>query len=301
MGTAIFNSGKRKRFLLVFSAAKPYIRHASLVPLPIALLFTCLSFPPNPVAAEEAPIADAAGQTAKDDGPGEREKDAGEREKKSFWFIGTSNYHLRLEESEKRIDRQLNKPFGLLLPNWHRPATFKDWSEDWQIWDLWAGYGRDLGAKTAWSVYAGGGAGTVYNSDYYYPLGVPMEFDVNFTRRSFLLGSSVSYYPFGKPQKRRRGLKKSLAATRPVAEMNLGYTHQTVIGDVTISLPMIGNAIHVKDKSNDHLFWASPRLGLETPLTDDQSLNMLTGYLFFNDHADEFNGGLLEFFVRRRF
>ena len=218
-----------------------------------------------------------------------------------FWFIGTSNYHLRLRESESKVDRELNGLVGSLLPGWKEPTTFKDWSDDFKIWDLWIGYGRDISRKWSWSIYAGGGAGTIENNHTYSMLFLPVEVDADFTRRSLLAGSSVSFYPWGKPEKEGSGLKHMLRATRPMAEMNAGYTHQTVIGNVTLGLPILDDVLHIKDEQKHHLFWASPRLGVEMPLTERDSLNVLGGYLFFHDHADEFNGFLLEFFVRHRF
>ena len=214
-----------------------------------------------------------------------------------FWFVGTSNYHLRLRTSEDQIDRMLNRPLGLLLPRWQEPTTFKDWSDDWRIWDLWAGIGRDINQHTSWSIYAGGGAGTIRNRSVYLPLTV----DADFTRRSILAGSSITYYPFGKPSKLERGLRASLYGTRPMAEFNLGYTHQTVIGDVGLSMPLAGRIVRVYDKEQHHLFWVSPRLGIEIPISEKNSLNILGGYLFFHEQSDEFNGILLQAFIRRRF
>jgi len=234
------------------------------------------------------------GESSKQDA----DKDDG---KHSFWFIGTSNYHLRLQESESKITRELDRTFRPITLGWERPTTFKDWSDDWRIWDLWGGYGRDINEKSSWAVYAGGGAGTVHNSNLYFPLGIPIDLDVDFTRRSLLLGSSISYYPYGRPKKLGRGLKKTLEGSRLMTEMNVGYTHQTIIGDVKASLPLIGEVLRIKDESKYHLFWASPRIGVEMPLTDSDSLNILGGYLLFAEHAREFDGFLLEFFVRHRF
>lgn len=222
-------------------------------------------------------------------------------EKKSFWFVGTSNYHLRLKESEGEIDTLLNGALALLFPRWDKPTTFKDWSEDWRIWDLWIGYGRDINAKSSWSVYGGGGAGTVSNTERYFPLGIPLKLDVDFARRSILLGSSLSYYPFGKPEKTGRGFKESLKGARPQGELNVTYSHQTRIGDVSAALPLIGSVIHYKDEKKDRLINFSPRLGIEVPVTKDDSINILGGYLFFTRHADEYNGFLLEIFARHRF
>ncbi len=221
-------------------------------------------------------------------------------EKKSFWFVGTSNYHLRLNESEQMVDKQLNDTFGRVLPRWKEPRTFREWCDEWRVWDIWGGYGRDINAKASWAVYGGGGAGTVRNTKVYYPLGVRMKLDADFFRSSIMCGTSVSYYPFDRPRKIGNRFKDTLAGTRPVVEMNIGYTYQTAVGDVRLKLPLLDH-INIKDETRYHLFWTSPRAGIEIPLTEADSLNMMAGYLFFFDHAREFNGLLLEFFVRHRF
>ena len=222
-------------------------------------------------------------------------------EKKSFWFLVTTNYHLRLEESENQVDQMLNNTLGKLLPRWERPRTFKNWCEEMRVWDTSAGYGRDINAKSSWSVYGGGGYGTVQNSDGYFPLGVPMHLSVDFTRLSLFVGSSVSYYPWGRPEKLGKGWRKSLAGTRPVGEMNIGYNHQMSVGDVKVYVAPFGRVAHIEQKDQYHLLWASPRLGFETPLTENYSLNVLGGYVVFLEHGPEFNGFLLEFLLRRRF
>jgi hypothetical protein len=223
-----------------------------------------------------------------------------EFEPKSFWFIGTSNYHIRLEESEAQIDGLLNNTIGKLLPRWQEPVTFKDWSDEWRIWDLWVGYGRDLGPKSAWSVYAGGGVGTIINREKYLPL-ESLILDADFTRKSLLIGSSLSYYPWGRPEYRGAGIRNAFRGLRPVSEINVGYTNQTTIAEVRARLPLVGNALRVRMEDHYHLFWASPRFGVEIPLSHSDSLNILVGYLFFTDHAPEYNGFMLEIFYRHRF
>ena len=222
-------------------------------------------------------------------------------QKGSFWFFGTSNYHLRLDESEAQVDGMLDRPLGLILPRWERPTTFKDWCDDFMVWDLWGGYGRDINEKLSWSIYGGGGAGTIENSDDYFPLLIPIELDMDFTRRSLMVGSSVSYFPWGRPVKGERGFWNAVRCTRRVTEMNVGFNRQVSIGDMTVKLPFIGRVFHYKMEDTYNLFWASPRIGIETPITKQDSFSILTGYLFFHDHADEYNGILLEFLVRHRF
>jgi len=219
---------------------------------------------------------------------------------KQFFFIGTSNYHLLLHESEAQIDGQLHNTFRWITPDWRRPRTFKNWSRDFQLWDLWVGYGRVLSKHFAWSVYTGGGAGTVPNDRTCHPLFLPVRFKVDFTRISLMFGTSVTWYPFGPPQK-QDGFWRNLAATRPMVEANVGYSHQTSKADVKLGLPFLGDVARIRQRDDYDLLWTSPRVGVETPLTENTSLNVLGGYLFFNEHSEEYNGALLEFFIRHRF
>lgn len=219
---------------------------------------------------------------------------------RSFWFAGTSNYHIRLEESEQEVDSMLNDTVGRLLPRWTDPTTFKDWSREGRIWDLWVGYGRDLSPRFSWSVYAGGGVGTIVNRERYLPLKT-LVMDADFTRKSFLLGASVSFYPLGRPMYQGAGIRNTLRGLRPMAELNVGYTNQTSLAEVRARLPLVGNVVRIRMEDHYHLFWGSPRFGFEAPLSERDSINFLVGYLFFTDHAPEYNGYMFEIFYRRRF
>jgi hypothetical protein len=245
----------------------------------------------EPQAAEASRTADGAALDA--EAPTER--------KRRFWFIGTSNYHLRLEESEDQIDRELNALFGAVLPKWDNPTTFKDWSDEFRIWDLWGGYGQDINESLSWTIYGGGGLGTIRNSKTYYPLLVPTDIDADFTRKSIFVGTSLRWWPVGRPEKRAKGLAASLKAARPVAEINLGYTRQWSIADVKVKLPLLGEALRIEQEDRYHLLWASPRAGLEIPINRDDSINVLGGYQFFHEHGAEFDGVILEAFFSRRF
>lgn len=222
-------------------------------------------------------------------------------EREWFWFICTTNYHLDLKESESQIERQINRGLGLLFPRWDNPTTFKDWGDDFYLWDLSGGFGRDISPKFSWAVYAGGGMGTVPNEKEYMPLGLPLKLNVDFTRRSVFTGAGFTWYPIGKPEKTGRGFWRSLRDTKPQFEMNLGYNYQVSIADVRVRLPFIGRVARIKQDMRYHLYWASPRVGVEIPITKRDTLNILYGELFFLDHGDEFDGYILEFFVRHRF
>lgn len=277
-----------------------------------AFLFGVLLCMGGAFAADNAAPADAPPSTKESTGgqpsaspapqsPASPADAAKEHPRDQFWFVGTSNYHLLLHESEDQIDRQLNAPFGTLLCNWKRPTTFRDWSNDFLLWDLWGGYGFDLSEQFSWAVYGGGGAGVVPNDNHYSLLGIPLRVRADFTRISLMAGTAITWYPFGRPAPATRNLWKNFAGTRPMAEMNVGYSYQVAIGDVKLSVPILGRLAHIRDEKQYHLAWTSPRLGIEVPLTKNNTLNILGGYLFFVPHSSEFNGGLLEFFIRHRF
>lgn len=218
-----------------------------------------------------------------------------------FWFVGTSNYHVKLDASEALNDRLLNRPMNLLLPAWEEPTTFKDWSDDWRVWDVWAGVGREINDHLSWALYSGGGAGTIRNHDMYYPLGVPLRVKADYTRRSMFLGVSLSIYPWGRPEKGEPGFWNAVRAARPQFEANVGYNWQYALADVSFGFPVLGDLLNIEREYNYDLFFFSPRAGLEFPMTEKSSFNVILGYTLFHDHGDDFNSILLEFFVRNKF
>ena len=75
-----------------------------------------------------------------------------DQEKDWFWGIGATNYHPEFKESERLIDKEINEPLGNMFPDWKKPETFKDWSDDYKIWDLWLMLGRDINEKSSWFI-----------------------------------------------------------------------------------------------------------------------------------------------------
>ncbi len=242
-------------------------------------------------ALDETPVAAPPTETGPDN----------EEESPWFWFFGTSNYHNKLKTSERRIDRQINNTFGLIFPRWRRVTTFQDWRDQWYVWDLSCGVGRDINEKLAWTVYGGGGAGTIRNRDDYFAGPVPVTTKVYFTRQSMFAGSSLRWWPLGRPEKKEQGLVGSLKGTRPVTEMNVGYTRQISIADVRVYTPLTGDRLRIRQEDKSNLLWTSPRAGVDIPLSGGLSLNVLGGYLFFHDEADDYNGAILEFLISGRF
>jgi hypothetical protein len=222
-------------------------------------------------------------------------------ENRWFWFVCSSNYHAKLKTSEQQIDRQINGLFGLIFPGWERVTTFQDWRDDWLVWDLSVGIGRDISPHLAWTVYAGGGLGTIRNRDDYRLGLVPVGMKVYFTRTSFFTGASLRWWPWERAHREEKGFWGMVKGIRPVTEMNVGYSLETSEADVRASFPLVGDLLHINQKDTYNLFWLSPRAGIEIPFSDKYSLNLLGGYLWFNDAQDDFNGPMMEVMFCGRF
>lgn len=82
----------------------------------------------------------------------------GSYDKRWYLAFGASNYHAKLEDSEAQIDQQINDLLDW-IPMWKRPVTFEDWRDDFRLWDLCLGMGRDLTPSTAWMIWTGGATG----------------------------------------------------------------------------------------------------------------------------------------------
>lgn len=231
---------------------------------------------------------------------------AAEQNEPNKWFMywGAANIHPGLRESEARIDRELNDTLGKLIPGWKRPITLKDWSDSFLLWDGHVGIGRDLSPKWSWFAGTGGAAGTVKNNERYL-LPVPLRVRMDFSRRAFFLVTGLDYYAWGKPGLRRESapnkLLKSIRATRPFAEIAIGYTRLKTIADVTVELFGGLSLLKEYEEKDYDLFHISPRIGLETPLGKNDSIRVQAGYLFFNQHPDEFNSFCIYMFHKHKF
>ena len=116
-------------------------------------------------------------------------------EERSKWFFvfGAANVQPRLKASGKQIDEQINGIFGAVLPRWEEPRTFRDWRDEFRLWDLHVGLGRELSPKWVWMSTVGGSIGTVRNEDRYYPLGVPAMFNVDSSRKIWFASTGMHY------------------------------------------------------------------------------------------------------------
>ena len=216
--------------------------------------------------------------------------------KDQYWYliVGVANVWPRLEESSAEIDRDINGLFRPLLPRWNEPTTFADWRDWGKLWDVHLGIGRSLSDK--WSVFAtfGGIAGTVRTRNDYYPLGIPAEVYTKFERKVWFVSAGVDYYPWGKASldkatKGNHWITKRLFASRPYLEAGAGYVNVYTVGQVKVSVPLLDDIAKVKHAEYYDLFYLSPRIGLDVPLTDRTTLALMGGYLFFLQHPDEYS------------
>ncbi len=226
----------------------------------------------------------------------------------SKWFLiyGAANVQPKLESSEAKIAKDINGLFGAVLPRWEEPRTFKDWKHELRMWDFHIGLGRDLGEKWAWVSTIGGTAGKVRNSDRYYPLAIPLMINVDFSRELWFASTGLLYYPWGKadftPSPDGKGrFMRSLKGTRPFVGGILGYVGMNVRGDVKIGLPIIKDNLKIVDEQSINVFYASPRIGIDIPLTKRDELCLAAGYLFFDNHGDDVNNASYYMLFKHRF
>ena len=226
----------------------------------------------------------------------------------SKWFVvfGAGNVHPRLEISEARIDRQINRVFGTVLPRWSEPRTFRDWRDEFRLWDFHVGFGRDLSPNWVWASTAGGTAGTVRNRDRYYPAGIPTMFHIDFSRKLWFVSTGLFYYPCGQsvfdqsPGAMGR-LERSLRGTRPFVGCVAGYIDLTVEGKVKLDFPLTPFTPRIVHKDHIRPFYISPRIGVDVPITRRNELVLAAGYLFFNEDSADLNNLSLYLMFKHRF
>jgi len=231
---------------------------------------------------------------------------SGQFDREWFWALGASNHHASLQESEELIDQQVNRIFGKLCPRWKQPITFKDWSDDWRIWDVWGLLGRDIGPRSSWSVCAGGVAAEIENGNLYFPLCIPLKIESDFTRVEAFATVALTYYPWGQPcyAEKDCGPRPSLQAlreARPFLEVGTGYTYMHAHGDVRLSLP-VGPRLYREQVEDDyHLWQVSPRVGLEVPVSGKSSISVMACRYLFATHNSEYGSNSVSVSFRHRF
>ncbi|HOJ31925.1 MAG TPA: hypothetical protein PKY35_04710 [Candidatus Hydrogenedentes bacterium] len=233
---------------------------------------------------------------------------SGNAEAKSPWYLilGVSNVYPGLRESEHEINRDINGRLGSLFPRWNKPETFSDWRDEMRLWDLQVGVGRHLSPR--WSAFAivGGIMGTARTRNGYFPLGFPIHIYTKFERKVWFLASGVDYYPWGKAEFPKESthtnpITKRLFAAKPFLEAAGGYVNVYTVGQVKIELPFKEDLAKIKHAEYYDLFYLSPRLGVDIPLSEDNQLSLMAGYLFFTRHPDEYSGASFYITFKHRF
>jgi hypothetical protein len=212
----------------------------------------------------------------------------------------------RLEESEGKIDHLINGKLGALFPRWENPVSFGDWRDNGRMFDFHLGLGRDINPKWSWMATVGGTAGFQSNPEVYFPLGVPMGINVTFERKLWFVTGAVDYFPWGKPQlgEKHAGQNpvwRRLFAARPYVEGTVGYVNTKAHANIEFRLPIAGKFFTYQDKGRYDSIYVSPRVGIDIPITQSDSISLAAGYLFFTSHQNEFNNVSIYTIYRHRF
>ncbi len=250
--------------------------------------------PANPAAQSPAaaPDAKAVADPVKEEccGTGGETED----EWQNRWFVkwGLANVHARVQESDNEIDRQLNKPFSLLIPGWDRPSTFKNMSDNWGLFDAHLALGRDMGPKWSWFVDVGGIIGKQKNKEnYLFPL--PLNIRADFGRKLWFVAAGVDWYPWGKPvlerDPERCAVMNALRSSRPFLEAAVGFVDAFETATVRIKIQHLAPTLKVKQYLHHPTEYISPRIGVEIPFGQNDSAILAAGYLFFDRHETDFN------------
>ena len=273
------------------------------ISLSCVMLSLCIGFCPVKTFAESTASEEPSALSQEQAAPDEPD----EKPAKS-WFLtmGAANVQARLKESETRIEKLIKQPLGALLPRWKDPVTFKDWGNDGKLWDLHLGIGRDLSPKWAWYIATGGISGTIKNKETYYPLVIPTDLHITFKRRVMFLYTGVDYYPWGKPDlgPRKEGenaFARRLKAARPYIEGATGYVNIRTEADVEAKIPVLGRLLCYPEVYHYDVFYLSPRLGVDIPMDEANTVSLVGGYLFFNDHGREFDNASFYMLYKHKF
>lgn len=226
------------------------------------------------------------------------------------WFVlgGAYNYHARLEDSERRIDLLINGVLGKLFLRWREPRTFKDWSNDWMLWNGLGGIGRDINPKWDWSINFGGGAATIRNAHAYQPLGIPLGTRIYFTSTDFFAEGAIDYYPWGRPvwpqdrsERPGTGILSALRHAKPYLTASAGFYRQRSLADVRLNMPIVGNILKVTCRDAYDAIYVRPRISVEIPVARRDSVNLSIGYAFFTEHAEELDLVSMGIYLKHRF
>lgn len=228
------------------------------------------------------------------------------QKKKWQVFFSAANIWPKLDESEGKIDKLINNGLGRLFPRWEEPETFKDWRDDFKLWDLQLGVGREINPHLAWYAIVGGVRGYQPNSGRYLLLGVPVKVNANFERTVFCAGVGLDYYPWGQPTLSESSagenpIWRRLREAKPYFEAATGYVDVKGRASASIERPLLGKIIRYTDKARYDLFYVSPRVGIDIPLSKRNSISFSAGPLKFTSHQREFDNLSFYTTLRHRF
>lgn len=238
--------------------------------------------------------------------PASEEQGEPAAERKWQVFFGTSSIWPRLGESEDKIDRQLNNGLGRLFPRWDEPTTFKDWRNEGRLGDVQIGIGHRVTNRIDWFAVVGGAKGRITNDERYFKLGLPLKLNIDFERTEWFASTGLDFFPWGRPEMPAKeapgnAVMKRLRASKTFFQGVTTYLSVKEDGEVAIDLPVIGNVARHQDKSKYNVIGLSPRIGLDIPLSESNSLALTSGYNFFTSHGEEFNGLIFCSVIRHRF
>jgi hypothetical protein len=232
------------------------------------------------------------------------ESNAADYDRHWYFAFGTSNFHPRLDESEAKIDREINRLFTW-CPFWKEPVTFKDWADDFCLWDITVGVGRDFTPKTSWMIWTGGSAATIENNERYGPVSTEIEF----ARFTAFLTVQGYWYPWGKvdhdavaAERGKSRVASSFKHSKPYLSLATSYVYMDADADVQFKLPLIGTILSQPEQYEHHLYQVSPRLGIELPVSENNSITVEGLYYFIGPtHGDEYNGPSFNVMFKHRF
>jgi hypothetical protein len=219
-------------------------------------------------------------------------------------FFGAANLWPKLDESEARIDKLINGYVGSLFPRWEEPRTFKDWRDDFMLWDFQIGLSREINPKWDYYVAVGAVYGYQPNSKRYYPLGIPLDIDVEFERQVLFVSTGADYFPWGKaecPEGAGNAILPRLKAARPYAELFVTYIDLKGRAEGSFKLPGFGEFAHYQDKARYDLIGIGPRVGIDIPVTKNNSISFAFNPIIFTSHQREFDTLSVSTFLRHRF
>jgi hypothetical protein len=115
----------------------------------------------------------------------------------------------------------------------------------------------------------------------------------------------MDFYPLAKPPdpclKTGNRVLSSIMSSRPFIKLALGYAHTVGTGKVRVGIPK--TPLYYKESLIvvDDFIYLSPRIGLEVPITANDSILLDAGYLFVPHPNDEYNGLSYYFAHRHKF